>query len=425
MTALYIHFPWCLKKCPYCDFNSQPLPKRWEESRFVEALLRDFDADLETFNPAGPLTSIFLGGGTPSLLSSEGIARILTQVTERIGLATAAEVTLEANPGTFTETAPARWQEAGVNRVSLGIQSFDDADLRCLGRIYSAATAHRAIEACLATPHLRLNLDLMYGLPGQTLARAERDLETALQYDTGHLSCYQLGIEPGTPFASAGFILPDEPFELDWLDRQHTLMRQHGYRQYEISAWCRAGEASRHNLNYWRFGDYMGIGPGAHGKLTGLAHRVVRTTKEHDPATYVVQMNHLSLRPANAGGLQPGEVGTNLGEVGSNPLNAGLERRTAGAKSRESALKTVRSALRTETILTPAELRIEYLLNVLRLDEGFRAEDFQHATGQSVCVIAAPLTRAQEAGLLERHGDCFIPTASGRRLLDEWLLWFD
>jgi oxygen-independent coproporphyrinogen-3 oxidase len=326
MTSLYVHTPWCVSKCPYCDFSSVAAPAQRDEAAWVQAVLADLERDLASeWLPASrktPLQTLFLGGGTPSLLSLTTLAHLLEGIARRMGFAPHAELSLEANPGTFGPEVPAQWQALGFNRVSLGIQSFDDDALRWLGRCHDAQQAHRAIQACQQAGFERLNLDLMAGLPGQTLDQADADLQQALAYDPGHLSCYQLTIEPDTPLADRECVLPDEAWQLRWMAQLQARLQAKGYAQYEVSAWCRPGHACAHNLTYWRYGDYLGIGSAAHGKLTVSPGKVVRTTKTATLSEYLRQaiqmeclLNQLRLREGfslSAYQQQTGDEGAHL-----------------------------------------------------------------------------------------------------------------
>jgi len=350
--ALYVHLPWCVRKCPYCDFNSHAAPQEIPQRQYVDALLQDLDSDLPDVQ-GRPLTSIFFGGGTPSLFAPEAIGRLLDGVRARMEVEPDAEITLEANPGTIEHGRFAGYRAAGVNRVSLGAQSFDDAQLEALGRIHGSGDIARAVDELRQAGIENFNLDLMYGLPGQTPAQALADVEAAIALAPSHLSHYQLTLEPGTVFYHRPPPLPET--DLSWrmqLDCQERLAAR-GYGQYEISAYAQAGRRSRHNLNYWTFGDYLGIGAGAHGKLTVLkpSWQVMRTTRSRMPRSYLAQ----------------------------------------GPQERRSERRVVECE----------DLAFEYMLNALRLMEGFEVVDFEARTGLAITTIAPVLAAARARGLME------------------------
>jgi oxygen-independent coproporphyrinogen-3 oxidase len=366
--ALYAHLPWCVRKCPYCDFNSHERGDALPEREYVDALV----ADLEAMLPAvwgRRLGSIFIGGGTPSLFSPEAIDRLLAAVRARLTLAPGAEVTLEANPGTAEAGRFRGYRDAGVNRLSLGIQSLDDAKLRALGRIHSAKEARRAIEMAQASFE-NINLDLMYGLPEQTLEEARADLREALRFGTAHLSAYQLTLEPNTAFYRKPPPLPEHDACADMQLAVEALAAEAGLEHYETSAFARPGMRCRHNLNYWEFGDYLGLGAGAHGKIS-FPDRVTRHERAKQPREYMA---------------------------------------TAG---------TVR-----EKVIAPRELPFEFMLNALRLVDGVPAELFPLRTGLDAAVIARRLAAAQEKGLIEADLLRIRPTRRGRLFLNELLQLF-
>jgi putative oxygen-independent coproporphyrinogen III oxidase len=374
--GLYVHLPWCVRKCPYCDFNSHALKagsKGWldgelPEAEYVRALLADLDQDIAE---PGPVTvnSIFLGGGTPSLFSPSSIEALLSGVRDRLKVTADAEITMEANPGTVEQSRFAGFRAAGVNRLSLGIQSFDDDKLRALGRIHDAGQCRVAIEAARAAGFDNLNLDVMFALPEQGVEQATEDVRIALSYEPEHLSHYQLTLEPNTLFYARPPPLPDD--DSAWAMQQSAvdLLAGAGLHPYEVSAWARVGRECRHNLNYWRFGDYLGIGAGAHGKLTH-GGRVVRTAKQRHPAVYMA-------RSKEAGRIQ----------------------------------HTRR--------LAPDDLIFEFMLNRLRLAEGWTDGEFRAATGVDTSAIAAPLDQARDLGLMEFDGSHWRPTGRGRRFLND------
>ncbi|MCC7257062.1 MAG: oxygen-independent coproporphyrinogen III oxidase-like protein [Gammaproteobacteria bacterium] len=371
--SLYVHLPWCLRKCPYCDFNSHELRGDLPETAYVDALL----ADLASAVPAAQgraLQSVFIGGGTPSLFSAGAIARLLAGIRARIDIAPGAEITLEANPGAAEAERFAGYRAAGVTRLSVGVQSFDGARLRVLGRVHDEHEARRA--AALALGHFeRVNLDLMYALPGQDQALAVADVRAALATGAGHLSCYQLTLEPNTVFGArppAG--LPGDDAAAAIEAAVHAELAAAGLRRYEVSAWSRPGEECRHNLNYWWFGDYLGIGAGAHAKIS-CADRIVREVRTRAPADY--------LRRAQAG-----ETVT--------------ERREIAA----------------------AERVFEFLMNALRLPGGFPEKLLAERTGVTLAAAEPGLSTAIDRGLIERRAGEIRPTSLGLRFLNDLLALF-
>ena len=371
--SLYIHIPWCVKKCPYCDFNSHGQKDALPETAYIDALL----ADLESALPdiwGRKIHSIFFGGGTPSLFSADGIDRILTGVRTLTPLLPTAEITLEANPGTVEAAKFAGFRAAGINRVSLGIQSFNPHHLNALGRIHNDAEARRAAE--LAAIHFdTFNLDLMYALPGQTLAEALRDVDTALSFNPPHLSCYHLTLEPNTPFGhTPPPNLPDDDLAADMQLAIEARLNQAGMQHYETSAYARANHASRHNLNYWQFGDYLGIGAGAHSKLS-FHDRIIRQMRTKHPQQY---MDAVVLR-------------THIAD--------------------------------TRT-LTRNDLPFEFMMNALRLNQGVDAKLFEERTGLPLIVCASVLERARTLGLLTSDTARLEPTLQGQRFLNDLLEMF-
>jgi oxygen-independent coproporphyrinogen-3 oxidase len=361
--ALYVHLPWCVRKCPYCDFNSHQRQGDLPFREYVLALVRD----LETFLPSvwgRRLASIFIGGGTPSLFPAEEIDLLLSEIRARLPVEPDAEITLEANPGTAEAGRFRGYRDAGVNRLSLGVQSFDDAMLKSLGRIHSADEARRAIELALST-FGNVNIDLMYGLPGQTLGQARADIEEGVRHGTPHLSAYQLTIEPNTVFFSHPPKLPEHDTCADMQVAVEETLARAGFEHYEISAFARAGHRCRHNLNYWEFGDYLGIGAGAHGKLS-FADRVTRHERVKQPREYM----------AATGDVEP---------------------RAVGAK----------------------ELPFEFMLNALRLIGGFSAELPSRRTGLRLVLFESGLREAERQGFITRDLQTIRPTERGRRFLND------
>ncbi|SEQ82213.1 oxygen-independent coproporphyrinogen-3 oxidase [Solimonas aquatica] len=371
--SLYLHFPWCVQKCPYCDFNSHGLRETLPEEAYVDALLRDLDYELSQAPEARPLVSIFMGGGTPSLFSERAIGRLLEAVARRLRFAPDIEITLEANPGTAEAARFAGYAAAGINRLSIGVQSLDDAMLKRLGRIHDSAEVRRAVDMARAAGIANFNLDLMFALPEQTPAQALGDLRAAIALQPTHLSYYQLTLEPNTEFAARPPPLPDEDSAWQMQEQAQSLLAGAGYAQYEVSAYAQEGRRARHNLNYWQFGDYLGIGAGAHGKRS-LAEGVQRRARHKHPKTYLAQ----------AGG--PGAI---------------QEQRTVGAQ----------------------DLPFEFLMNALRLNAGFAIADYEARTGLRWAALA-PAQTAQARGLIEESQGRVRPTALGHRHLNGLLQLF-
>lgn len=373
--TLYVHLPWCVQKCPYCDFNSHGLGEkagarmRVPESRYVDALIADLEQDLPRVW-GREIHSLFIGGGTPSLFSPEAIARLLGEIRARLPVVPAAEVTLEANPGTVETQQFHGYREAGVNRLSLGIQSFDATMLGLLGRIHGREEALRAAEAARAAGFENLNLDLMYALPGQSLESALQDVETAIAARPAHLSIYQLTIEPNTLFhANPPQHLPDEDTVAIMQEGLEARVAGAGYGHYEVSAYAAPGRECRHNLNYWRFGDYLGIGAGAHAKIS-QPDGITRVWKVKQPDDYM--------------------------RKSSTPAVIGGERR-----------------------LSREEAGFEFMLNALRLQCGISDSLFTQRTGLPLSAINQPLLEAEARGLIRRAADTISPTDLGRRFLND------
>lgn len=376
--ALYIHFPWCEKKCPYCDFNSHVLDVGGSahldselESIYIDQLLFDLDRDIEDFQLKAQIGSIFMGGGTPSLVSPAGIARLLNEVDRRLPIASEAECTLEANPGSSDQIKFQGYRAAGVNRLSLGIQSFSDKKLQALGRLHSGAEASDAIAAARKAGFDNINLDLIHGLPNQTTDDALTDLACANTFSPEHLSWYQLTIEPNTVFFNRTPKLPSDPEMEDISAQGRTWLNDHGYEQYEISAFSRGkSHQSLHNLNYWQFGDYIGLGAGAHGKLTQQHADLVitRTRKSRIPNDYL------------------------------------------------------KAAKRIATPVEQTELKLEFLMNALRLNQGFLLSQFTQRTGLASDELTDFLNAGLAQGLLIKKDQNIRPTRRGLDLLDSLLL---
>ncbi|MEK7711829.1 MAG: radical SAM family heme chaperone HemW [Pseudomonadota bacterium] len=371
--SLYIHFPWCVRKCPYCDFNSHAVRGDLLEDQYIDALLADLESDLPRVW-GRPVRTIFLGGGTPSLFSPEAIERLLAGVRARVPLVPEAEVTLEANPGTVETERFRGYRAAGVNRLSIGIQSFQLEQLQKLGRIHGRDEALAAAQAAHAAGFDNFNLDLMFGLPQQTLDEARADLRTALALHPTHLSLYQLTLEPNTLFHARPPALPDEDVLAAMQEALQAELADAGFAQYEVSAYAAAGRRCRHNLNYWQFGDYLGIGAGAHAKITD-ADGITRLWKVKQPRDYLEK------------------VGTSAG--------LGSEQRPGRD-----------------------DVAFEFMLNALRLTEGVPAILFSERTGLDPACMQKPLTQAMARGLLEPGHEHIRPTLLGRRFLNELVALF-
>ena len=370
--ALYIHIPWCVRKCPYCDFNSHAAGPTLPEEEYVDALLADLDADLQHVH-GRPLTSIFFGGGTPSLFSDRALGRLLEGVERRIAFAPDIEITLEANPGTFEQAKFKGYRSLGINRLSIGVQSFQEAKLKALGRIHNGDEAIRAADMARAAGFDNFNLDLMHGLPEQSIEDALFDLRTAISQGPTHLSWYQLTMEPNTVFWSQPPELPEDDLLWDIQEAGQALLAAEGYAQYEVSAYAQPGKQARHNLNYWTFGDFLGISAGAHAKLSTRAGRIQRTWKTRLPKDY--------LDPAKA--FQAGE-----------------------------------------RLLAADELPFEFLMNVLRLSEGAPAELFSQRTGLPLQQLEQARREAERQGLLQADETRLVATAKGQLFLNDLLQQF-
>lgn len=370
--ALYIHIPWCVRKCPYCDFNSHAAGPTLPEEEYVDALLADLDIDVQHAHDR-PLSSIFFGGGTPSLFSDRALGRLLEGVERRIAFAPDIEITLEANPGTFEQAKFKGYRSLGINRLSIGVQSFQEAKLKALGRIHNGDEAIRAADMARAAGFDNFNLDLMHGLPQQSIEDALFDLRTAIAQAPTHLSWYQLTMEPNTVFWSQPPELPEDDLLWDIQEAGQALLAAEGYAQYEVSAYAQPGKQARHNLNYWTFGDFLGIGAGAHAKLSTPAGRIQRTWKTRLPKDY--------LDPAKA--FQAGE-----------------------------------------RLLEADELPFEFLMNVLRLTEGAPAELFSQRTGLPLQQLEQARREAERQGLLQADETRLVATAKGQLFLNDLLQQF-
>ena len=374
--SLYIHIPWCLKKCPYCDFNSHEIRgegSQAPEEEYVAVLIRDLEFALQDVW-GRRLNSVFFGGGTPSLFSAKAIDAILTAVRTLLPLEHFAEVTLEANPGTFEAQKFADFRAAGINRLSIGIQSFNAQHLKALGRVHNDQEAHRAVDIALKNFD-NINLDLMYALPGQTLEEAQADIEMACSLGVTHISAYHLTLEPNTLFHRFPPNLPDDEQAAAMQEMIEQTTASHQYRNYETSAFARAGKESRHNLNYWLFGDYLGIGAGAHSKIS-FADKIVRQMRTKQPKEYLAKAN------------------------------------------------AVESLIQTQQILTPADRGFEFMMNALRLTGGFETAVFQERTGLPITAVQKQLDEAEQRGLLVHDHHRIKPTVLGRRFLNDLLQLF-
>ncbi|RXZ44832.1 radical SAM family heme chaperone HemW [Crenobacter cavernae] len=371
--SLYVHVPWCVRKCPYCDFNSHEAKSGFDEMGYVDALLSDLEFDLPKVW-GRPVRTIFIGGGTPSLLSAAAIDALLTGIRMRVKLDPEAEITLEANPGTFEAEKFQGFRDAGVNRLSIGIQSFDDRHLKALGRIHDAGQARAAVEiACRLFD--RVNLDLMYALPNQTLAEALHDVDTAIGFGVSHVSAYHLTIEPNTLFAvQVPANLPEDDASAEMQEAIEQRLAAAGYEHYETSAFAKPGQRSRHNVNYWQFGDYLGIGAGAHGKLS-FHDRIERSMRAKQPAAY-------------------------LKAVADGAPNQSLHN------------------------IDKADLPFEFMMNLLRLTGGFESRLFAERTGLPLIKIEAELKQAEARGLVTRDLATIRPTPLGQRFLNDLLTLF-
>ena len=371
--GLYVHIPWCVRKCPYCDFNSHRQPASLPEEEYITALLKDFREELPlTFNR--PLVSIFIGGGTPSLFKAESFDRLIRGISQEIDFAPDIEITLEANPGTFETEKFAAYRDSGINRLSIGIQSFNELQLQKLGRIHGSEEALNASVTARAAGFSNFNLDLMFGLPGQSLNEALTDLQTAIMCKPSHLSWYQLTIEPNTEFYRHPPVLPQDDALAAIQESGIALLEQHGYARYEISAFARTHSQSRHNRNYWEFGDYMGIGAGAHGKFTLPENNsIIRTRKRKMPAHY-------------------------------------LDNNTSMIAGSETVAEN--------------ELALEFMMNAMRLVEGVPITLLPTRTGIDPRRLAGELDRLQARGLLTENRNRLQPSSTGLSHLNEVLLAF-
>jgi oxygen-independent coproporphyrinogen-3 oxidase len=371
--GLYVHLPWCVRKCPYCDFNSYRAASDLPERHYVDALLRDLDAEIELVGDR-PLETIFLGGGTPSLFSGASIARLLDGIRTRVACAPDVEITLEANPGASESARFGEFCAAGVTRLSVGVQSFRGEQLRALGRVHDVDQAERAITAAMGAGFAAVNIDIMYGLPGDSFEGGLFDLQAALRFGTQHISWYQLALEPNTAFHRKPPVLPDDEIIAEIEISGRALLNTHGFERYEVSAYARDGGRCRHNLNYWSFGDYIGIGAGAHGKLT-MPEGIVRRSKQRNPLTYMEW--------------------------------AGQSRCTDA-----------------ESVTDSHALVLEFLMNALRLVGGIDIRELEARTGVAAETMTKQIAAARNAGWLVPDERRLRATASGFQQLNRLLLLF-
>jgi len=373
--SLYIHVPWCVRKCPYCDFNSHKSPDHIPENDYIDALIRDLEQEVPSVW-GRTVNSIFIGGGTPSLFSAEAYDRLFSSIRALLPLSPHAEITLEANPGTFEQGRFADYLSLGINRLSIGIQSFNDQSLEALGRIHDKNQAIKAVETAHKVGFENFNLDLMFGLPHQTARTAQYDIDTAIALEPTHISYYQLTIEPNTLFYQQPPTLPDDDPIIDWqIDSQERLANA-GYQQYEVSAYAKDNKQCQHNLNYWQFGDYLGIGAGAHGKITDAAQQsITRRSKQKQPQAFM-----------------------------------------------ESAGQA--SVILTDETISTKDIGFEFMLNALRLTDGFPTPLFYQHAGVPISHIDQALEQAQQQGLLERDIHFIRPTEKGQRYLNNLIELF-
>lgn len=372
--SLYVHIPWCVKKCPYCDFNSHEAQSDVPEERYITALLRDLESELPHIW-GRPLESIFIGGGTPSLFSAEAIDKLLCGLRERLPLRPTMEITMEANPGTFEQQRFSDYRKSGINRLSIGVQSFNDDHLKALGRIHGADEANTAANIAKKAGFDNYNLDLMFGLPKQTINQALADLQQAIDCQPSHISWYQLTIEENTLFHHTPPILPEDELLWEMQQRGQALLAKQGYKQYEVSAYAKNNKRCQHNINYWKFGDYLGIGAGAHGKLSMPDAKISRHTKYRHPEKY--------MQTALAG-----------------------------------------EARSSEKNLSEQDLCFEYILNIVRLKQGFNKTNFEINTRLPFSSIEEKLIKTIKTGLMEKVGDEYKTTEKGWAFLNDVMAEF-
>jgi len=374
--SLYIHIPWCIQKCPYCDFNSHAVKSDTPETEYITALLHDLANDIQRYRITRPISSIFIGGGTPSLFSPESINSLLHGIEQQLVLKDDLEITLEANPGTFESNKFAEFRALGINRLSIGIQSFNDHLLKKLGRVHSAQEAIHAAEIAHQSGFDNFNLDLMFGLPDARADSSKLDIETAIGLKPTHISFYQLTLEPNTWFHKFPPKLPDDETIFATQKDCQQLLAEHGYQQYEVSAYSKQGLQCQHNLNYWRFGDYLGIGAGAHGKITQeLPHQIIRSFKPKSPEQYLSNFNATA-------SIQGG----------------------GGAD-----------------VIAVTELPLEFIMNHLRLKQGFTLETYLATTGLSIETLEPALSTCLKQNLLVHKNNHYYCSEKGWNFLDNIL----
>lgn len=390
--SLYVHIPWCVQKCPYCDFNSHNLKGGLPESEYISHLLDDLTQDLPLVTINGNLrevSTIFIGGGTPSLLSVEGMQRLIDGIAARIPLSPDAEITMEANPGTVEADKFIGFEKAGINRISVGVQSFDERHLKALGRIHDSAQATSAIELAKRLPLRSFNLDLMHGLPNQSVEDAMQDLHKAIALGPPHLSWYQLTIEPNTSFYSKPPTLPDDDILWEIQERGHQILSAAGYEQYEISAYAKKGQQCQHNLNYWRFGDYLGIGCGAHGKITRMSKQMPKNTEQDASANIVYEYEIL---------------------------------RTVKVKHPKGYMDLMRSYMDKVIPVESDDLAFEFFMNRFRIMEVCPKAEFTKNTGRELSSIELQhLEKAQSMNLITSNAEEWQLTDTGKRFLNSLL----
>ncbi|MGR9000292.1 MAG: radical SAM family heme chaperone HemW [Gammaproteobacteria bacterium] len=368
--SLYIHIPWCIKKCPYCDFNSHAIKADTPETGYIDALLSDLSRDLQLYGSTRPISSLFIGGGTPSLFSPESINRLLRGIEQQVTLKDDVEITLEANPGTFESHKFAEFRALGINRLSIGIQSFDNKLLKKLGRVHSAKEAVAAAEIAHQSGFDNFNLDLMFGLPSAGINSSKIDIATAISLQPAHISFYQLTLEPNTYFHKYPPQLPDDELTFSAQKQGQKLLADHGYQHYEVSAYSQAGLHCRHNVNYWQFGDYLGIGAGAHGKITqALPHQITRSFKPKSPEQYLTDTHK----------------------------NGGVN------------------------VIALADLPLEFMMNHLRLKQGFTLETYQSATGLDIATLEPALSACLQQELIIQQDNHYYCSEKGWNFLDNVL----
>jgi len=371
--SLYVHIPWCIRKCPYCDFNSHAVNSSIPEDKYITALLNDLSIDLQLYDINKPLSSIFIGGGTPSLFTPESINRLLRGVEQLIPCVDELEITLEANPGTFESHKFTEFRSLGINRLSIGIQSFNDNSLKHLGRAHCASEATIAADCAHSSGFDNVNLDLMFGLPGASIEDSKKDIETAISMNPAHISFYQLTLEPNTYFHKFPPKLPDDEAIFSTQTHCQNLLAVHGYQQYEISAYSKPGRQCRHNLNYWQFGDYLGIGAGAHGKISqSMPGQITRSVKFKNPEQYL--------------------------------------------KSKDGYGRS--------SIIPRTDLPLEFMMNNLRLRQGFSQEAYQSRTGLTIDTLNPALSINLQQGLLIHHNNHYYCSEQGWHFLDTVLQKF-